>query len=355
MGGFNPNGISPPIRWAAVMAITASLTACGGGGGSGGATVAVAPTPSPTPSPSPSPSPTPTPTPTPGPTVASIGAPALAFAPATPASPQATAGGPTFATQPTVSINFPVLQSTLALSNGVLAADTATMNAGSSFDFAYCSGCRETFALNVPSLGLSGVSLNTYADTPFFATLGDGRQVRVEEATWGVDDLKWIKFGYWEIGTGFPTNYSAYVYGYETPLAALPTSGTATYFGQVSGRVFYPGAAGFGRTLYLDGLARVQIDFAARTATGLLYSLIAPDGQGAVSQFNDVTFAVSFPAGQIAGTTAVSTAPANADALGAGAQGTVAARFYGSNASELGLVFTLYDGTRAAVGSSGVN
>lgn len=360
MGGFKPSRIGPPIRWTAVMAIAAALAACGGGGGSSSAgAVAVAPTPTPTPAPVPTPSPSPTPTPTPEASIlAEPGEPALAFAPAVPASPQASAGGPTFQTQPTPAITFPILQSTLSLrSNTAFDADTVTMNAGSSFEFAHCTGCRETFALNVPSLGLSRVELNTFGDTPFTAVLADRREVFVEEATWGRPEFLWLKHGFWEIGTGFPINHSAYVYGYETPRAALPASGTMTYSGNVVGRTFQASNffAGFSaRSFYIFGTATVQVDFARRTATGQLSNLRISDGFGRVggSPTNAVTFSANFPDGHVVGTTAVSLWTGD---TGPAAQGTIAARFYGPGARELGLVWTLYrsDGEMSAVGSIG--
>lgn len=325
-------------------------TGCGGSGsGSDSNPPAVTVTPSPTPTPTPSPPPPPTAASV---TISSIGAPAIATAPANPVSPQASAGGPTFFTQPTPSITFPVLQSTLAISNNTLVADLATMDAGGSFDFAYCVGCRPTFALTVSGAGISQASLNTFADSPFSARLPDGREIFVEEATWGFSDLASVMFGYWEVGKPFPSHHSGYVYGYESPASALPTSGTLTYTGRVVGRVFSPTVVGGPATaIHVFGNATVQVDFAARTVTGQLLGMRT----GPNDPFNVITFSASFASGTIQSTgTTATTASAGGVALGGSATGTVAARFYGANGRELGLVWTLYDGTRAAIGSAGM-
>jgi len=340
------------------MAIAAALAACGGGGGSSTAgAIAVAPTSTPTPTPTPVPSPSPSPSPRPSAILSSVGAPALATSGASPGSPQASVGGPTFGTQPTASLTFPVLQSVMAVRNGALVADLDTMNAGSSFDFAYCPGCRETFALSIPNLGLSQVGLNTFNDTPFDALVSGGRGLFVDEATWGRGDFTSIKFGSWYVGPtdlAFPTNYSAYVYGYETPAASLPSVGTVTYIGRVDGRVFYD--SGATTYAYVSGTATVRVDFAARTVTGQLTSMGADDGDNFFESgfWNDVSFSASFPSGtnHATGTAAASSVSGTSSRLD-GATGTVALRFYGDAARELGLVWTLHKGSRAAVGSGG--
>ena len=362
MAESKPRRTGGPLRSYALAAIVISLSSCGGGGGSsGGGAVAVAPTPTPTPTPvptptpapSPSPTPTPSPSPTPSVTLASIGAPALAINPTT--SPLASPGGPNFFTQPTASLAFPVLQSTLALSNGSLTADPATMNAGSSFDFAYCSGCRETFALSVPALGLSHVLLNTYADTPFSA-YEDSRPIFVEEGTWGYGDLSSLKFGYWQIGTPFPTNYAAYAYGFEAPAASLQTSGSLSYSGRTIGRVFYRAAGGTGEIGYVGGTqATLTIDFEAGTVTGQIIGLRASDGVNEGEPWNSVTFSGTIEKGtnRITGTTTSSSTSGSAFALKASATGTFAARLYGPGGGELGLVGSLYDGETAALAAMG--
>ncbi|MEO7551138.1 MAG: transferrin-binding protein-like solute binding protein [Croceibacterium sp.] len=289
--------------------------------------------------------------------LSSVGAPALATSGASPASPQASASSLTFNTQPTASLTFPVLQSTLVMRDNALVADTDTMNAGSSFDFAFCSGCRETFALSVPNLGLSHVSLSTYDDTPFYPLVSGERGPFVEEATWGRGGLASTKFGYWYLGPSalaFPTNHSAYVYGYETPAASLPGSGTVTYTGRVVGRVFYTLGPTYAN--FVSGTATVRVDFAARTVTGELTGMGTDDDQNFFESgfWNEVSFSASFPSGinHATGTAKVSSISGTLSALN-DATGTVALRFYGADARELGLVWTLHRGSRAAVGSGG--
>ena len=342
----------------AMIAIAATLAGCGGGsGGNGGGSVGVFP--SPTPSATPTPTPTPTPSPSPTANLASIGAADAPTSGTNTSSPMATFGAPTFQTQPTATTSFPVLQTTLSVINGNLVADTAVMNGGSLFDFAYCSGCRETFVLTVPALAIAQASLNTFGDTPFTADLGNNRTLFVEEATWGTNDVVSTKFGFWEIAPSylaFPTTHSAYVYGYQTPAADLPTSGTITYAGRIIGRVFYPTIAGTtAGTQFVAGDASVTVNFATGSITGQFTDMRVLDGFGLNNPWNSVTLtgALMSNSSQIVGVAAASSTSAVAGVLAASATGTLAARFYGPSGRELGLVWTLAGSGSAALGSSG--
>lgn len=342
----------PTIRWLPVV-MSMGLAACGGGddgSGPGSSAIVIPPPPPPAP-----PAPPPPSSPAPGPTISSIGAPALAVAGASP-STQAAVGGPTFFTQPTLSLSFPLLQSTMVATSD-LVADASTMNAGSTIDFAYCTGCRETFSLTVPSLGISRADLNTFGDTPFTAPLDNGRTLLVEEGTWGRNEFASLKFGYWEIGSPFPINYSSYVYGYETPRANLPASGTATYEGRVFGRVFYRNAQGLGEAGFIGGNVTVHVNFATQSISGQLTGIRAAYAGDAFNHepWNDLVFTASFGASptQFTGVTSATSTTGSGLALSSSAKGTVAVRFYGAGGRELGLVWTLYDGSKAALGSGG--
>jgi hypothetical protein len=272
----------------------------------------------------------------------------------------ATFGAPNFQTQPTATTSFPVLQTTLSIIGGGLVPDAAVMNSGSVFDFAYCSGCRETFALTVPALQIAQASLNTFGDTPFTAALGRNHTLFVEESTWGVNDVVSTKFGFWEIAPSylaFPTTHSAYVYGYQTPAASLPTSGTRTYAGRVIGRVFYPTVAGASAAAqFVFGDASVTVNFGTGSVTGQFTNMRVVDGFSTSNLWNGVhlTGTLGANSAQIAGTSAVASAAAVAGGLGGSATGTLAARFFGPGGVELGLVWTLADGGSAALGSSGM-
>jgi hypothetical protein len=267
--------------------------------------------------------------------------------------PQAIPGGPSFATQPTTTTTFPVLQSVIMQSGSSLAADTATMTAGSSFDFAFCTGCRETFALSVPSLGLSSIGLNTFADTPFTASAGNGRNVEVDEQTWVFTDLLWLKFGAWSVSP--PLTFSAYSYGYQTPASAIPTSGTVTYSSRVRGEVFYvtaPGAEPIRRLL--TGTAVFQVNFATRAVTGQMTD-VRVHGGAEFTPWNSASFSATLTANEsrFNGTTNVTSSTGAETSLNGSGQGTVAGQFYGPSGQEIGLVWTLHDGTKAALGSIG--
>lgn len=337
-----------------------TLAGCGGGSSSGNSSsppVAVVPVPTPSPSPSPTPAPTPTPTPA-ALLITSIGAPAQASTPSNSQSLQATVGGPSFITQPTLAITFPLIQSVLTVKNNALIADVTTINGGSSMGFAYCSGCREVFDLNVPNLGLSKVELNTFDDTPFFATLSDGRRVEVEEATWGSANLKWMKHGSWVIDPPAFTNFSAYVYGFETLGSALTGGGTAVYSSHSrDGTVFY--LASTGRTVvqsFVQGTWTINVNFAARTLTGQFTQTIANSRTPNPVPWNTVSFAASIASGGNSFAGIATASPAGgAAAFNGAASGTVSGKFYGPTGQEVGFVWTLADGTKAALGTVGAN
>jgi hypothetical protein len=238
----------------------------------------------------------------------------------------------------------------------MLAADRATMDGGSTFDFAYCSGCRETFALSVPALGVSNVGLNTYDDTPFSGAIGDGRFVFVEEGTWGFSDFASLKFGYWQIGMPFPTNFSAYAYGFEAPPDTLPASGRLTYSGRTLGRVFFRTADGAADIAYVGGTqVSMTVDFAMGTVTGEITGLRASEGINEHEPWNSVSLSGMIERGtnRITGTTTATSTSGSGFGLKGSASGTFAARLYAVGGRELGLVWSLYDGEKAAVAAMG--
>jgi hypothetical protein len=100
----------------------------------------------------------------------------------------------------------------------------------------------------------------------------------------------------------------------------------------------------------LTGDATLQANFGAASITGSLTNMTA-DG----TPWNSVSLLGAISGGQnyFSGTTAVSSTPAGPSSLNGSASGTFAGLFFGPNAQELGAVWTLFDGTSAALGTIG--
>jgi hypothetical protein len=67
--------------------------------------------------------------------------------------------------------------------------------------------------------------------------------------------------------------------------------------------------------------------------------------------WNNVAFNSTITGSAFSGTTSVTSAPGSAGSLGAGATGTLEGHFFGPTAQEAGAVWTLFDGTKAAIGT----
>ena len=327
----------PKLMLASSFAFAACLAGCGGGGTS----VASMPPPPITP--------------TPAKTGAIISAPALATAPNAGLFPLAASGGPTIQSHP--STLFPLLQSVVSISPGTAAAGTATMNAGATLAY---SAPGNSYQLDVgnPALGVSHVALTPSSSgsaSVFQADLGGGAAAFVDIVNPATSSLSWTSYGFWDVHASASYTNAAFVTGYATPDAGVPTSGTAAYTGSVVGEAFHPDAAGIdGVDFYqLAGSASLQANFGNRSISGNLTNMTTKSFEGDVSPWNSVSLLGSISGGQFSGTSAATSAPANSGSLSTAANGTFAGMFFGPNAQELGAVWTLYDGTSSAVGSIG--
>lgn len=310
--------------WPAASVIVLALSACGGGGGG----IASIPNPPQTSTPAPTPSPTPTAS------AFTIGAPARATAGANPAAPVlATEGGLDFTTGPAPGTAFPGLQTVLYWANFTNDDDIAPDAA------AIAAGAKVT-----ANDGKLEVDVPTW-------------QTSIELVEWGHASLDWTRVSYWNIddwwGSG-SGNRSVFVFGYETPAALVPATGTATYSGMAEGRVFYPLNQGAGEAS-LTGNAEFTANFGTRMLSGTLTGMWAggdpwfddPNG----GPWNSVNFNSTISGNAFSGTAFASTAPGGLYSLSLSATGTVEGKFFGPSAQEAGAVWTLFDGTRAAIGT----
>jgi hypothetical protein len=132
----------------------------------------------------------------------------------------------------------------------------------------------------------------------------------------------------------------------------MPTAGTATYTGIVEGTVFFHPGYGEQSTHCFCGLsslagnASFTANFGTRNVSGNLTNMTADE-----SPWNNVAFNSTITGNVFSGTTSVTSVPAGNASLGANATGTLEGRFFGPTAQEAGAVWTLFDGTNAAIGT----
>lgn len=330
---------------ASAIAMAFSLTACGGGSGGGGSAIAMTPPPPPAQAPAPAPAP-------------AIGVPDVATTGAVGTAAQASPAGPTLASH-TQTI-FPLLQTVVSISSTGVVADAGTMSAGTTL--AFNSGRGElTMTLGNPAVGVTSPNSLTEADW--------GPSLRAQNTEWwgerrikalsaglrnpAATNLSWTALGYWDVfvmdgADEKPRTVSDFVLGFETPVSAIPRSGSANYTGVVQGQLLN----GHGpNKLYvpnISGDAKLTADFARGTISGSLENMVV-----GAAPWNSVSVQATFgsAANAFTGTTGVTSAPTGG--LGASATGSIAGKFFGPVAQEIGAVWTLSDATSVATGTIG--
>ncbi|HET7817089.1 MAG TPA: transferrin-binding protein-like solute binding protein [Sphingomicrobium sp.] len=233
-------------------------------------------------------------------------------------------GGPNFSTGPVPGTAFPGLQTVLYWAEITNADDIAP-----------------DAAANAAGAKVTADGTRLHVDVPTW-------QTSIELVEWGHASLDWTRVSYWNIDDwwgGGGTNRSVFVFGYETPAGSVPASGTATYGGLAEGSAFYPENQGAGE-VRLTGNAAFTADFGARSVTGSLTGMTA---NGA--PWNSVAFNSTITGNAFSGTTSVTSAPGGIASLASNAAGTLEGKFFGPSAQEAGAVWTLFDGTKAAIGT----
>jgi Transferrin binding protein-like solute binding protein. len=285
-----------------------------------------------------------------------IGAPAAPSYGANPSANRfASANNPTFdsTTGNYPKDTFPVVQTVLLQDNTAIKAitgsptGTITFTGGDCTSSATCSGTR--FSLSIPALNYT-LGLNTYLP------MNRGQGSTTGQIT---DSLSYTAFGIW---TNTPSaQYStssyenAFAFGYQTPTSNMPTSGTANYSGPVDGVVMLPNNGAGVVNAVLTGTASLDANFASGSVAGAFTGMNGKTSTGPLTNWNSVAVSASIGAGTNAfsGTTSVSSTPETVNAMKSTATGTITGGFYGPNAEELGAVWTLSDGTNAAIGTVG--
>ena len=236
----------------------------------------------------------------------------------------ATSATPNFRTGPAPGTIFPLLQTVLTLDSDSIEPATAINAAGG------------TATLS------SGQLTIQVADGGFFTPV--------------YSNLDWTSVGYWSDG-GFwdclPCGRGVFVAGYETPAGAMPTAGSAIYSGVAQGSVFYPSSPGSGATpngseevSLSGGTASFTANFGTRSLAGSVTGLTANG-----VPWNSFSFSSTIAGNAFSGNTSVTSSPTGVASLAGNATGTLEGRFFGPSAQEASAVWTLFDGTRAAIGT----
>ena len=220
------------------------------------------------------------------------------------------------------------------------------------------------FTLGNAALGVTNLSLPLTPNVTVNGngvrqvTLGDGRIVSVFlDTTFDNNtDFSWLAYGNWSISSSANViqNGSVYVTGFETPLAGKPTTGTATFNGFITGATFFPNGANL-PVASLNGTAQLTANWATGGISGTASSIVAtplPAGSQPTQGWNGLTFSGTITSGTTAfsGTTTATGNIGSTFALTNGATGTLNGQFYGTTAQEVGALWSVNDGTRAASG-----
>jgi len=292
----------------------------------------------------------------------------------------ATPGGPTVdgsnGVFPASGTQFAVLQTSLlysTTSSGALtvAADT-TANA---------QGGTLTYFNNDPPMVLAGGV--TLTESGVGVTNGSGPgPPEGNDLVANLKALDYLYFGTWLVARDNSLNnfqepayrdVGAAIGGYETPVSAMPTSGSATYQGMTTGYVVGgPFAAmSYGDlgnvttneyTAALAGTASLTVNFATGGVSGSLTGMKAATWPllntltgNPVFTWNNVTLTGTVSGNTISGTTSAANAPGQTYSLPSTATGTLKGGFYGPAAQTVGAVWTLAApfGFGSAIGAIG--
>ena len=273
------------------------------------------------------------------PAPASFGTSAVPAQLAKPDSPTFDGSGPTHDFPRNVA--FPVVSSSMQNNTGAMIAVASDVSAT-----AITRDHPAELHLLIPALGV---------DATFSAYQNLVYQDLMDAPTSG---LSYVVLGDWFKFTERPLNnaptqivtdsVTMYMFGYETPASAMPSTGQATFDGRVEGWVLTPVQA----EILLWGGASLTAEFASAKVTGAFTGMKSEGISGPYLPWNDVSVNASIATGssRFSGRTAITSAPDNPLALKGSATGTITGAFYGPNAQNLGAIWTLNDGTASAMG-----
>jgi hypothetical protein len=234
------------------------------------------------------------------------------------------------------------MSSSLQYSAGALSASSTDQ--GGTATVITTSQNFSTIQLVVPSLNLNV----TWSDrVNLVGDMGD-------EPTYG---LSYVVLGNWAQTSSGLTSYTRFLFGYETPPAAMPTSGQATFSGYADAHIFKPDSGGGIQATWATGNAAFSADFVTGKISGAFTNMTYATGVGTPSfsaaiPWNDVSVNANIAAGtnRFSGSTAATSAPQNSFSLTGSATGRIDGAFFGPSAQNLGAIWSLSDGTASAFG-----
>jgi len=235
---------------------------------------------------------------------------------------------------------FPLLSASLQKTPTGLSAAATDQDATATV--VSTSASASTMQLTIPSLG---IDQTLTFNTNLVSHLG---QV--------TDGLSYVVMGAWiQRATAGPMpiqSQTAFVFGYETPSAAMPATGTAAFAatpGSATAYIYKP-VNGEIQSAYAEGNAAFTVNFASGQVTGSINNMQLLNTK---QPWNDVSVSASIVTGtnRFGGTTAAVTAPGMSMSLSGSASGRIDGGFFGPAAQNLAAVWSLSDGTGSALGT----
>jgi len=255
----------------------------------------------------------------------------------------ATSGGPTFdgstGSYPK-NVAFPLLSSSLQKTSTGFSA--APGDSSATVTVVNTSASASTMQLVIPSLQINqALTFNTNL-VSHLGQVTDGLSYVVMDA--------WIQR---PTSTLTPIqSQTAFVFGYETPATAMPTTGTAAFAitpGSATAYI-YKTVGGEVQGAYAEGNAAFTANFGSGQVTGSLTHMQLINSN---QPWNDVSVTANISSGtnRFSGTTAAASSPGNSMSLSGSATGRVDGAFFGPAAQNLGAIWSLSDATGSALGT----
>ena len=252
------------------------------------------------------------------------------------------------------SVSFPAAASSLEFANPwaygdlvqpVVTSQSATVTVINS------SAASTSLQLNIPA-----VNVNTTIN------FGESLTSSASAVTWG---LRYVALGAWLqrvpwSNLGGPS-FTEFVFGYETPAGSVPNSGQAMFSGTAEGTIFASSKTNpstLNDHIFLapvSGSASLAVDFASGKISGSLTQMqyLQNSGSGpSNAPWNDISISASVLTGsnKFSGSTGVTSTPDGALTLKGSATGYIDGGFYGPSAENIGAIWSLSDGNKAAIG-----
>jgi hypothetical protein len=255
---------------------------------------------------------------------------------------------------PNTTVIYSPNSASVALSNGAITSSRLDPTGGGSTITATTDVNDNLSSLQFNIVTPSGTFTHTFSNPVMgnlpYGTLGDLayllNQVNTTSGSstylgMGTNVLVSSHYGVWATNSGGSLSQAGvYAYGNPTPVAAMPTTGAATYNGTTVGM----GSSASG-PFALAGSVQLQANFANSTVTTTIYGL----------QFQNLaTSAVTLQPGLV-GTATINGNQYSGPLSGAALSGSSTGTFYGPIASETTGVWRASGGGTTAIGSYGAH